>query len=84
MGIRMASERGLEGAEEAMTDEEQLGEQKQRTAGSRLKYEEGLKRIWVVLSVCWVGFWLIFTVVAILHEGLKHGSVTSHPDGVWR
>jgi hypothetical protein len=68
----MASERGFEGAEETMTDEEQLGEQKQPTERPRLRYEEGLKRIWVVLSVCWVGFWLIFPVLAILQEGLRH------------
>ena len=39
-----------------MTDEEELGEEEQPTARPRLKYGEGLKRIWVVLSVCWVGF----------------------------
>lgn len=35
-------------------DEEQLVEKEQPTARPRLEYEEGFKRIYIVLVVCWV------------------------------
>jgi len=35
-------------------DEGQLVEKEQPTARPRLEYEEGFKRIYIVLVVCWV------------------------------
>lgn len=55
-----------------MTDEEKLSRDEQLTARPRLKYEEGLKRIYVVLVACWVAFLLRIPVVAILQEGVRH------------
>ena len=46
-----------QGVEKAMTDDE-----KRAKPQARLKYEEGLKRIYVVLVVCWVAFLLRFPV----------------------
>jgi hypothetical protein len=43
-----------EGAEEAMTDEEKLGGAEQPVSRPRLEYEEGFKRIYIVLVVCGV------------------------------
>ena len=48
-------------------DEEQLVEKEQPTARPRLEYEEGFKRIYIVLVVCWVALLsLMFPIKAIL------------------
>ena len=48
-------------------DEEHLREKEQPTARPRLEYEEGSKRIYIVLVVCWVALLsLMFPIRAIL------------------
>ena len=66
--FRADSEEGGRG--KAMIDEEQVDEEEQPEATRpRLKNEDGMKRTWVVLSACWVGFLLLFPLGAILQRG---------------
>jgi hypothetical protein len=69
------AERGAdsEGSEEAITNEEKLGEEEQPEARAQIKYKEGLKRIYVVFVVCWVAFFLMFPIASLFYAVTKPG-----------